>query len=431
MDMRFEIRPAHWQVLDGLLHQRLPEGWFAPAHVPRTCDQEVIAILARHPGRFDDTLPDELERMAADPATPPDLARALDELLVNAGLQRLLLPEGVLRAGAIRRLQKNYPGQRRYAQAQARQYVQNYIASDAADPDAMPRPMTANDARRELFMHAEELPKRMSLDVLREMACGCAGTRRCPPQLQAAAQYYVDRCGQWEQDFGRPPDQPLRRLAWLRRCRRAIQLTRQEHGALQAISVHRALFFGGGALTPARLQKIADDPLGTALARRAARELLANRVLLALLDRGGAAPYRGFFHGAGDAKIHPRDLDDVLGSCAQAGPARRGEITSWRTYQPQAARDMLEGQYNRAERRAGIGGGLAGIGASLLRGLGLAIERAFVAGGRAQKPRDWPECEGSDLSAAAALPAGSRAEAGRQVQGRVAAIAARIHGMAL
>ncbi|UXH79074.1 HrpF/NolX family T3SS translocon protein [Roseateles amylovorans] len=333
-----------------------------------------MAILGRHEARFKKADPEALRAMASDATTPPDLKRALDELLRKPGLQKAVMPGGTLNAKGINDAQKHMPGQRAYAEAKAREYTQNYVPSDAPEGQAGPRPMTSNDAMRELFKYSDELPKKVSREALRDIANGTAGAGKCPPQLQAAAQFYVDNPAAWQRDFGCDPEKSLRKDKLLNRSDDKIQLTQKEHDTLNTLSTHRDVFFGGKSLTPETLKKQANDDQADPQVREAARELLGNKMLFAMLDNGKHQHGGNLIHPANDKKIGEGDLNAWLSKMNKTVASAHTAATSPADFSLSATRDMLEGQFNQPDFKHKKGGGLADFGAGLLKGVG------FVAG---------------------------------------------------
>ncbi len=345
----------------------------SPARAPS--DHEVVSILGRHEGRFKNADLATLRKMASDADTPPDLKRGLDELLRNPGLQKTLMGDGRLQAKDINSAQKNMPGQQAYAEAKAREYTQNYVPSDAAPGQAGPRAMTSNDAMRELFKYSDELPKRVSREALKDIANGTANAGRCPPQLQAAAQFYVDHPEAWKRDVGCGPDRSIRKDKLLNRTDDKIQLTQAEHDTLRTLSTHRDQFFGGKSLTPDKLKKLAQDEKADPEVRAAAQSLLSNKMLFAMLDNGKHQHGGNPIHPANDKKIGEGDLNAWLRRMNKTvAPAQASPATAPQHLSLSAARDMLEGQYNQPDFKHKKGGGLADFGAGLLKGF------SFVAG---------------------------------------------------
>ena len=356
---------------------------------------ETINILGRHEDKFKKAVDgkglDKLlndEDQPADKKTPPDLKRAIQNLKSDPQMMDALdkakngKKDGKISAADINKLQGN-SANRQYAEAKAESYEETYIPSDSKDPNAKARPITNNDAQRELFRYSDYLPKHVSREGLQKIVDGTAAQGKAPPQLVAAAKFYVDHPAAWEKDMGKGADESIRKDGMCNRFAKSVELTADEDKTLDVLDKNRDTFFGKGALTDSKLKKIAADPAAKAEVRDAATALLDKKdsLLYTMLDNGKHGNGGNAINAADDRKIGAGDLDALMKhrnktiapaettapsaaeKAGSSGPAARVADPS----AAQAAQDMSDGQQDQPDAKKKKGGQLRDIATFFLK----------------------------------------------------------------
>lgn len=244
---------------------------------------------------------ESLEAKANDPSTPPDLKAAIEALLQDPELFYAIGSQGDGRCGGkisakdLSEFSKHHPQVAAFQESQAQSYAQNYIPSDSAE-NAQPSVMTENDALRELYRYSEYLPKNLSLADFKQIVDGEAKTGKCPPQVIAAAQYFVSHPEEWKQLYGGNIDK-VHKEDFLQVASSSMSLTQAELDTLKTINSHQELFFGSGDLTRDKLASMADDKSLDPKVREAASQLLSDPLLFGLLNNAitGYKTHHGFF----------------------------------------------------------------------------------------------------------------------------------------
>jgi type III secretion translocon protein HrpF len=348
---------------------------------------ETIAILGRHEGKFKKAVDSNgLDKMLKDEKTPPDLKRAIQDLKADPEMMEALdkaktgKTDGKISAKDINILQSN-AANKAFAEQKAEDFEQTYIPSDNKDPNAKPRPITNNDAQRELFRYSDYLPKHVSRESLQKIVDGTAEQGKCPPQLVAAAKFYVDNPAAWEKDMGKGPDESIRKDGLCNRFAKSMELTAEEDKILKVLDENRSTFFGKGNLTDAKLKQIAEDPAAKPEVRDTARALQDKKgsLLHAMLDNGKHGHGGNLIHAANDRSIGQGDLNRVLeqrnktiapaektASPAEIAAAEKTAKTAQSgraapTAAAQAAQDMSDGTYNQPDNKTKKGGQLRDI----------------------------------------------------------------------
>ncbi|MCA1493612.1 type II secretion system effector nodulation protein NopX [Ensifer sp. NBAIM29] len=261
---------------------------------------QIVAVLNRHK----DLCPlswESLEAKANDPSTPPDLKAAIEALLKDPELFYAIGSQGDGRCGGkitakdLSEFSKHHPQVAAFQETQAQSYAQNYIPSDSAE-NAQPSVMTKNDALRELYRYSDYLPKNLSLADFKQIVDGEAKTGKCPPQVIAAAQYFVSHPEEWKKLYGGNIDK-VHKEDFLQVASSSMSLTQTELDTLETINSHQDFFFGSGDLTRDKLASMADDQSLDPKVRKAASQLLSDPVLFGLLNNAitGYKTHHGFF----------------------------------------------------------------------------------------------------------------------------------------
>ncbi len=323
--------------------------------------EEVISILGRHEGLLKDPQDREgLEKLRDDDKTPSDAKQALSALLDNKAYFAAFdgakegKTDGKISSKDVQKLQER-PEMRVYADFKAAQFTDNYVPSDAP-PNSPARAMTANDAMRELFRYSESLPKNISLETLQNIADGSEKMDKCPPQLAAAAKFFVQNPDQWQAFSGK--DNPTHSVSRDRLCDLAsfnVKLSPQERKALDTLDANRDIFFKGGGIKTDKLESIANNKENSKEVRDAANLLAQpNSMLFSMLDNAKHGAGGNFFNKANDRNISTGDLDAFLrkGSNQVAEPPR----ASMRPVES-AQRAMVQGQESQPDPKKEKGGG--------------------------------------------------------------------------
>ncbi|RRI01530.1 nodulation protein NOLX [Mesorhizobium tamadayense] len=261
---------------------------------------QIVAVLNRHKDQCPlswETLGDK----ANDPATPPDLKAAIlglqqdPELFFAIGSQGDGHCRGKIKAKDLSGFSGHHSQVAAFQDRQAQSYEKNYIPSDSAG-NPQPSVMTSNDALRELYRFSENLPKNLSLADFKQIVDGNAKTGKCPPQVIAAAQYFVNHPDAWKQLYGGTIDK-VHKEDFLQVASSSMSLTRNELNTLKTVNSHQDAFFGSGDLTRDKLASMADDKSLDPKVRQAASQLLSDPLLFGLLNNSitGYKTKHGFF----------------------------------------------------------------------------------------------------------------------------------------
>nr|WP_307315434.1 HrpF/NolX family T3SS translocon protein [Pseudomonas sp. 3400] len=327
--------------------------------------EEVISVLGRNENLLKKPRDREgLEKLRDDPNTPTDAKKALDAVLKNPAYYEALdqaktgSTDGKISAKDVQKLQQ-HPLIRQYADAKAETYTHNYVPSDAA-PGSAAREMTENDAMRELYLYSESLPKKLNLETLGKIADGSQSMGKCPPQVAAAAKFFVQNPDKWQQFSGK--DDPSAKISRDRLCDLAaenVKLSPQESKALETLKNNQDIFFKGGGIKPDKLAKIANDPQHSQEVRDAANLLSQpNSMLFSMLDNAKHGAGGNFFNKANDRNISKGDLNAFLqkGSNEVAGPPQLAKPTTVAALAAQS--DMHMGQETQPDQKKEKGGGI-------------------------------------------------------------------------
>ena len=284
---------------------------------PLTDDQiSTVSVLDRHQdalkGKMDD---DNLQKIIDDPKTPSDLKDAVQKLkddpvlrdMVDAGKNGKV--DGKFSGQDIHDLVAKRPEIVAYNQQQAATFVDNYIPSDDTDKDAKPREMTSNDAMRELYRYSDYLPKNISQQSLQDIVDGTGGEGKAPPQVIAAAQYYLNHPSDWQTIAG--TGNSISRGHMEDAISKNVSLTQDEDDAMQTISDNKSTFFSGN-LTRDKLTTIANDPNSSDDVKKAANQLLNDPMLFGMLDNGKKGSSGNLIYAADDGKISSGDFDAFI-----------------------------------------------------------------------------------------------------------------------
>ncbi|MCP3476663.1 HrpF/NolX family T3SS translocon protein [Bradyrhizobium sp. CCGUVB1N3] len=294
---------------------------------------QIVAVLNRHKDQLDWlSLANKVNEAnkVNDPSTPPDLKAAIEGLLQDRNLfdaiTGLVPPCGItgavpcgvpfaLRLGTsaaddLSHFCSHHPQVAAFQEQQAHGYEQNYIPSDGTG-NGQPSVMTVNDAMRELYRYSDCLPKNLSLADFKQIVDGNAQTGKSPPQVIAAAQYFLDHPDAWKQLYGGAIDQ-VHKEDFLQVASSSMGLTQTELNTLDTINKNQGAFFGGGVLTRDKLASMAEDKSLDPKVRQAASQLLSDPLLFALLNNSitGYKTHHKFFDFGGGHTVDSGNISN-------------------------------------------------------------------------------------------------------------------------
>ncbi|APO95025.1 HrpF/NolX family T3SS translocon protein [Xanthomonas vesicatoria] len=277
---------------------------------------EIVTTLDRHKDKLPLAWAD-LDAKINDPATPPDLKKALTELQNDPRLFFAIGSQGdgkcggKIKSGDLSKFSAGHSQVAEYATKQAKGYTQNYVASDSPDK-AQPTVMTESDAMREFYRYSDYLPKDLNQDAFKQLVEGDSNTQKCPPQVIAAAQYFREHPDQWTALAG--DSGSMSTPDFLQKSASQMHLTAPELKTLDTINSHRDAFFGDGKeVTRDKLDKIISDDKADPAVRDAAKQLSADPLLFGLLNNSitGYKKPHSFFgggHVVDSGKISDKDF---------------------------------------------------------------------------------------------------------------------------
>ncbi|NYG45208.1 type III secretion translocon protein HrpF [Bradyrhizobium sp. IAR9] len=261
---------------------------------------QIVSVLNRHK----DKCPldwKSLGDLANDPSTPPDLKAAIEALQLDPELFYAIGSQGdgrcggKIKAGDLSGFSDHHPQVAAFQEQRAKSYTQNYIPSDGTR-NGEPSVMTQTDALRELYRYSDNLPKNLSLADFKRIVDGEAKTGKCPPQVLAAAQYFLDHPDGWKNLYGGSIDK-VHKEDFLQVASSSMNLSQAELDTLNTISKNQNAFFGKGDLTREKLASMVDDKSLAPEVRKAASQLLSDPVLFGLMNNAitGYKTHHKFF----------------------------------------------------------------------------------------------------------------------------------------
>ncbi|MBO4227537.1 HrpF/NolX family T3SS translocon protein [Bradyrhizobium neotropicale] len=276
---------------------------------------QIVSVLNRHK----DKCPldwKSLGDLANDPSTPPDLKAAIEalqqdpELFYAIGSQGDGRCGGKIKAGDLSAFSDHHPQVAEFQEQRARSYEQNYIPSDGSG-NGDPAVMTQTDALRELYRYSDNLPKNLSLADFQRIVDGEAKTGKCPPQVLAAAQYFLDHPDEWKQLYGGSIDK-VHKEDFLQVASSSMNLTQTELDTLNTINKNQRAFFGKGDLTRDKLASMVDDKSLAPEVRKAASQLLSDPVLFGLMNNAitGYKTHHKFFDFGGGHTVDSGNISN-------------------------------------------------------------------------------------------------------------------------
>ncbi|MGV7213423.1 HrpF/NolX family T3SS translocon protein [Bradyrhizobium sp. UFLA05-112] len=276
---------------------------------------QIVSILNRHK----DKCPldwNSLGDLANDPTTPSDLKAAIQglqqdpELFYAIGSQGDGRCGGKIKAGDLSGFSDHHSQVAAFQEQRAQSYENNYIPSDGAG-NGQPSVMAETDALRELYRYSDNLPKNLSLADFKQIVDGDAKTGKCPPQVLAAAQYFLSHPDEWKQLYGGSVDK-VHKEDFLQVASSAMNLTQAELDTLATIDRNQGAFFGKGDLTRDKLASMADDKSLAPDVRKAASQLLSDPLLFGLINNSitGYKTHHKFFDFGGGHTVDSGNISN-------------------------------------------------------------------------------------------------------------------------
>ncbi|MFP3614621.1 HrpF/NolX family T3SS translocon protein [Paraburkholderia sp. SIMBA_050] len=275
---------------------------------------QVVAVLDRHK----DQCPlswDSLQDKINDPSTPPDLKAAIEGLRQDPRLFFAIGSQGDGRCGGkitandLSDFSANHAQVGTFKEKQATNYEKNYIPSDGTGNGQL-SVMAESDALRELFRYSDNLPKHLSQADFKGIVDGDARTGKTPPQVIAAAQYFLDHPDSWKQLNGGADE--VDTVDFLSAAASSMNLTRTELDTLDTINRNQNAFFGDGDLTRDKLASMSDDRSLDPKVRQAAAQLLSDPLLFSLLNNSitGYKTHHGFLDFGGGHTVDSGNISN-------------------------------------------------------------------------------------------------------------------------
>ncbi|MBC7575546.1 MAG: hypothetical protein H7244_14565 [Herminiimonas sp.] len=319
-------------------------------------EMDTLSILLHHRDKMPLKVKD-LQSRIDNPKTPPDLKKAYESIRDNPKLLRILdagkkdggmgKTDGLMGDKELGYIAA-WPEMQQHSAELAHNYADFYVPSDSKDASSEePRPITANDAKREFYLYSESLPGKLDQSTLQDIVNGNLKGKKIPPQLIAAAQFYLDNPSEWNQIPHDEKSGTVKLSAMLDWTSSTVFLTDEETAALDKLTTNPEEFMqGNGVINRGSLQKMVDDPNTAPDAKATAQKLLDDPLLFGMLDnaRKGHRPSRK--NRADDGKFDQRDLTAFASKLTTAGktppplPAPKVPQTA---AQLQAAQDMVNG----------------------------------------------------------------------------------------
>jgi len=275
---------------------------------------QIVSVLDRHK----DQCPlswGSLQDKANDPSTPPDLKAAIQglqndpQLFYAIGSQGDGRCGGKIKAGDLSSFSANHPQVASFKEDQASSYEENYIPSDATG-NVQPSEMTESDAMRELYRYSDNLPKNLGLADFKQIVDGDAKTGKTPPQVIAAAKYFIDHPDQWKQVSG--GNDEMSTADFLQAASSSMHMTQDELNTLDTINKNQKAFFGDGDLTRDKLTSMVNDKSLDPKVKQAASQLLSDPLLFGVLNNSitGYKTHHGFFNFGGGHTVDSGNISN-------------------------------------------------------------------------------------------------------------------------
>jgi hypothetical protein len=323
----------------------------ASAAPPPYGDYDAMATLARHRDIVPEFNLSDLKKMSQDPANPPDLQKAYAhmaktdlgskiETAQNGGTG-----DGFVGQGDLDAMQET-PAVAKFNKAQSEAYEKNYVASDAQGSDAVPHEMTASDANRELYRYADSLPDDLDKEALGDIASG-KSKEKCPPQLQAAANYMLTHPAEFEKTA---PGGSVERGDLENNALGQVNLRQDEIDTIRTVQANKEAFVGDDSeCDRTKLTALAADSTQKPEVRAAAQKLLDDPLVFGMLDNADKGHKSSKDNAGNDGKIAACDIDALdtrltaTNLKPQPAPTPRAPVT---VADQKAQQAMIDGTYD-------------------------------------------------------------------------------------
>jgi type III secretion translocon protein HrpF len=289
-----------------------PEAAAAPAPAPEPPaptgpknDLECLSTMQRHRADLPDKMTNEdLATLAADESKPLELRQSAQYMIDNGMVDRLGHQDGDISGKDWDNI-GNIPELVEYNRTKTKSYTENYIPSDLPEGDTQPRPITASDANRELYLYSDSLPDDIGPEELQAIADGKCD-KKCPPQLRAAAQFMVDHPDEWKKiadDGGKVGRGELQDDTSAN-----VNLRDDQIGAITTVQQNKDLFLRDGDMSRDSLTKLAADESAPPEVRQAAAKLLADPLVFGMIDNANNG-HNNRHVDVNDGKANAGDID--------------------------------------------------------------------------------------------------------------------------
>ncbi|WP_211209790.1 HrpF/NolX family T3SS translocon protein [Uliginosibacterium gangwonense] len=299
---------------------------------------EIVAILDRHKDKCPISW-DSIRDQANDTSNPPDLRAALQKLANDPALFYAIGSQDDGKCGGkitdkdLGKFSNNHSQVKEFNEKQAQNYMENYIPSDASQNQSA-SVMTENDALRELYRYSDYLPKKLNEDTFKRIVDGTENVGKCPPQVIAAAQYFLQHRQAWSQLNQTSDDNPtMSKSDFLHTASSSIHLNKDEIKTASTINKNLDAFFGDGDLTRDKLASIATNKSLSNEVRDTAKQLLQDPLLFGLINnaRSGYKTKKGFFDFGGptvdSGVIGKKDFQQFFNNMSPANKSPESRVT--------------------------------------------------------------------------------------------------------
>jgi type III secretion translocon protein HrpF len=187
--------------------------------------------------------------------------------------------------------------------------MNNFVPSDAPEDARQPRQMTASDANRELYLYAESLPDPLDEKGLQKIVDAGSDDGKCPAQLRAAAQFMLDRPGEFNKIA---PGGSVERGYLQDNALANVNLRPGELTAIRTVQAQPDRFMtADGKMNRESLTTLAADTTAPQDVRLAAQKLLDDPLVFGMLDNANHGHQADRHNGANDGEVGADDLTAI------------------------------------------------------------------------------------------------------------------------
>jgi type III secretion translocon protein HrpF len=309
---------------------------------------------------------EDIDKLINAKDTPPDLKEALEHLKSPEGKKLRERLDTAGKGGDVDGCisKKDFkasaanPELRKYNEDKSKEYVKNYIPSDAPKGDTKPREMTGSDAAREMYKYSDKLPKHVDTSTLKDIVSGRVGA---PPQMMAAAQYYLDHPKEFKSNNRDYLQDDLSKK---------IRLTDKEKTTVDNLDKDKGEFFKDGQKpNREKLQEMAGNEKLSPRIRETAKELLNNPTLFGMIENAGKGHGTNLTKKNNDGKMSAEDVskfrkDLSPANTAEAPPPVYAPKTQ---FSAEIGQEMADGVANQPGAKKSEGGEIDKFGKGVLK----------------------------------------------------------------